>query len=100
MSNITVRQAVLTDIEALVPLFDSYRQFYGRPSDIRAAREFLLARFNHGELAVFIAHKAAINLSYLMFLRERGSDTLFKHGRSMFQTLRLPEIPIGGDRPS
>ncbi|HEY0666339.1 MAG TPA: GNAT family N-acetyltransferase [Gallionella sp.] len=56
MSNITVRQAVLSDIEALIPLFDSYRQFYGRPSDISAARVFLLDRFNHGESFLFIAH--------------------------------------------
>lgn len=57
MSNITVRQAVLSDLAALVPLFDSYRQFYGRPSHISAAREFLLARFNHGESVLFIAHE-------------------------------------------
>lgn len=57
MSNITVRQAVLSDIEALAPLFDGYRQFYGRPSDIFAVREFLLARFNHGESVLFIAHE-------------------------------------------
>jgi len=57
MSNITVRQAVLSDLEALVPLFDGYRQFYGCPSDISTAREFLLARFNHGESVLFIAHK-------------------------------------------
>lgn len=57
MSNISVRQAVLSDIEVLVPLFDGYRQFYGRPSDIAAAREFLLARFNHGESVLFIAHE-------------------------------------------
>ncbi|NOT84379.1 MAG: GNAT family N-acetyltransferase [Methylococcaceae bacterium] len=55
MSNITIRQAVLSDIEALVPLFDGYRQFYGRPTDIPAVREFLLARFNHGESVLFIA---------------------------------------------
>ena len=55
MSNITVRQAVLSDIEALELLFDGYRQFYGRPSDIPAARKFLLARFNHGESMLFIA---------------------------------------------
>jgi ribosomal protein S18 acetylase RimI-like enzyme len=57
MNNINVRQAVLSDIEALIPLFDDYRQFYGRPSDIRAVREFLLARFNHGESVLFIAHE-------------------------------------------
>lgn len=55
MSYITVRQAVLSDIEALVPLFDGYRQFYGCPSDIPAAQEFLLARFSHGESVLFIA---------------------------------------------
>ncbi len=57
MSNITVRQAVLSDIEALVPLFDGYRQFYASPSDIPAVRKFLLARFNHGESVLFIAHE-------------------------------------------
>jgi ribosomal protein S18 acetylase RimI-like enzyme len=57
MNTITVRQAVLSDLEALAPLFDSYRQFYGRPSDLPAAIEFLLARFNHGESVLFIAHE-------------------------------------------
>jgi ribosomal protein S18 acetylase RimI-like enzyme len=57
MNIITVRQAVLSDLEALAPLFDSYRQFYGRPSDLPAAKEFLQARFNHGESVLFIAHE-------------------------------------------
>lgn len=57
MSTMTVRQAVLSDLDALVPLFDGYRQFYGRSSDLRAAREFLLARFNHGESVLFIVHE-------------------------------------------
>lgn len=57
MGNITVRQAVLSDIDALVPLFDGYRQFYSRPSEISAVQEFLLARFNHGESVLFIAHE-------------------------------------------
>lgn len=57
MKTITVRQAVLSDLEALAPLFDGYRQFYGRPSDLSAARDFLLARFNHGESVLFIAHE-------------------------------------------
>lgn len=55
MASISVRQAVLSDLEALAPLFDNYRQFYGRESNVRAAKEFLLARFNHGESALFIA---------------------------------------------
>ena len=58
MNKITVRQAVLTDIDELVPLFDSYRQFYGRSSDLGAVSKFLSARFNHGESVLFIAFDA------------------------------------------
>ncbi|MDD5410332.1 MAG: GNAT family N-acetyltransferase [Methylobacter sp.] len=57
MSTITIRQAVLSDLEALAMLFDGYRQFYGRASDLHAAREFLLERFNHDESVLFIAHE-------------------------------------------
>ncbi|MEP6936180.1 MAG: GNAT family N-acetyltransferase [Nitrospirota bacterium] len=53
----TVRQSSIHDLEQLAPLFDSYRQFYGRASDLRAAREFLLARFTNNESTVFIAHE-------------------------------------------
>ncbi len=62
-----IRQATVRDLEQLVPLFDSYRQFYGRASDLRAAREFLLARFNNDESTVFIAHedKRAIGFTQL-----------------------------------
>lgn len=56
MNTLTVRQAVLADLEALVPLFDGYRQFYGQPSDLAAAHAFLRARFEHGDSFVFIAH--------------------------------------------
>jgi ribosomal protein S18 acetylase RimI-like enzyme len=52
-----VRQATIHDLEQLVPLFDGYRQFYGRASDLCAARAFLLARFNHDESTVLIAHE-------------------------------------------
>ena len=55
MSTITIRQAALTDIEALTVLFDEYRQFYGRASDTKAARAFLISRFEHGESVLFLA---------------------------------------------
>lgn len=57
MNSITVRQAVLTDLDDLVPLFDSYRQFYRQQSDPQAARDFLSDRFNHGESVLFIAYQ-------------------------------------------
>jgi GNAT superfamily N-acetyltransferase len=55
MNDITVRQALLADLDRLAPLFDGYRQFYGRESNLQAARDFLLARFNHNESILFIA---------------------------------------------
>lgn len=55
MSYPVIRQAVATDIDVLVPLFDGYRQFYGCRSDVDGAREFLAARFANNESTIFIA---------------------------------------------
>lgn len=64
MHTITVRQAVLSDLEALALLFDSYRQFYGGASDVPAAKAFLLARLAHGESAVFIAYEGTTPVGF------------------------------------
>ena len=55
MNDILVRQAVLSDLDALTSLFDQYRVFQGQPSDPGAAQSFLQARFDHGESVVFIS---------------------------------------------
>ena len=39
-----VREAKLTDIKNLSVLFNSYRMFYGKKSDLKAAEEFLICR--------------------------------------------------------
>ena len=57
MSSIAVRQAVFPDLDALVPLFDAYRQFYGQTSDPAGARTFLGERFEHVQSVVFIAEE-------------------------------------------
>jgi len=56
MPVVSVRQAVLSDLQVLTPLFDGYRQFYGRAPDLPAAERFLRERFNHSESVVFLAH--------------------------------------------
>ena len=53
---ISVRSATLHDLDALVPLFDGYRRFYGKPSDEHGAREFLTARLRLGESLILLAH--------------------------------------------
>lgn len=55
MRDVVLRQAVFADLDRLAVLFDQYRQFQGRSADVSAARDFLRARFDHGESIVFIA---------------------------------------------
>ncbi len=50
-----VRQATVSDLTTLVPLFDAYRQFYGRPSDQNGARSFLRDRFEHQQSIILVA---------------------------------------------
>ena len=51
----TVRRATLHDLDQLVPLFDGYRQFYGRTSDLAVARQFLADRMTLSQSVVLIA---------------------------------------------
>ena len=51
----TVHRATLNDLDQLVLLFDGYRQFYGKTSDLAAARQFLADRLSRGESVVLIA---------------------------------------------
>ena len=76
MNNINIRQAVHSDIETLVPMFDAYRQFYGRESDPLGAREFLFARFNHGESTLFIAHEADTGIGFAQLYPSFSSTSL------------------------
>jgi len=55
-TGILVRQAVLSDLDALAGLFDDYRRFQGQPGDLAAGRAFLAERFDHGESVLFLAH--------------------------------------------
>ncbi len=50
-----IRQAVLTDLDAIVPLLDAYRQFYGQQSDSEGAHLFLRNRFEHSQSVLYLA---------------------------------------------
>lgn len=76
MTRITVRQAVLSDLDDLAHLFDMYRSFQGKPDDLRAAREFLLARLDHGESVVFIAHEGSVPVGFAQMYPSYSSVSL------------------------
>jgi len=54
----TITRATLGDLDALAPLFDAYRVFYGKPSDPALARAFLHERLADDESVIFLARDA------------------------------------------
>lgn len=42
--------------ETVAQMFDMYRQFYGRSSDLAGAKAYLLERFRHGESKILVAY--------------------------------------------
>jgi len=56
---IKIVQATISDIDQLVPLFDAYRVFYRKESDLSRAKSFLTERIQNQESAVLIAYDGA-----------------------------------------
>jgi GNAT superfamily N-acetyltransferase len=53
--DLDLKQAETADLEAVIPLFDQYRSFYGQTSDLAAARTFLAARLQNQDSVIFLA---------------------------------------------
>jgi len=53
-----VLQATPADVGEIAPLFDLYRQFYGKSANVEAARRFLFARLSKQESVVFYVRQA------------------------------------------
>jgi ribosomal protein S18 acetylase RimI-like enzyme len=76
MNQLIVKQATLSEIEEVVPLFDLYRQFYGKESNKPKVRDFLLNRFNHGESIIFIAYLAGEPVGFTQLYPSFSSSSL------------------------
>lgn len=57
--SVTVRRAMLADVDAIAPLFDGYRQFYGQPSNLLRAHDFIAERLGREESVILLAEDAA-----------------------------------------
>jgi len=53
--SVTIRPATPSDLERIAPMFDAYRQFYGKPADLDRARDFIRERLARGESIIFLA---------------------------------------------
>jgi ribosomal protein S18 acetylase RimI-like enzyme len=76
MNTLTVRPAVQSDLDELAALFDQYRGFQGRASDLPAARAFLQARFDQGESLVLIAHEGSVPIGFAQLYPSFSSVSL------------------------
>jgi ribosomal protein S18 acetylase RimI-like enzyme len=54
-ARVRVRRATSADVDVVAPFFDAYRVFYGKASDLDAARRFLAARLQRRESVVLLA---------------------------------------------
>ena len=52
---LNVHQASIVDVDAIAPLFDAYRQFYGKSPDLDLARLFIADRLERKESVIFVA---------------------------------------------
>lgn len=50
-----IRKAALSDLESVAPLFDLYRQFYGRAADPEGSAGFIKARLTRGDSVILLA---------------------------------------------
>jgi GNAT superfamily N-acetyltransferase len=53
--NIAIQRAGLEDVDAIAPLFDAYRQFYGQPADPVRARAWIVERLQRDEAVILLA---------------------------------------------
>ena len=73
---IEIRQAVFADLEVVSKLLDDYRRFYGWASEMKAARAFLQARFEHGQSVVFIAFEGTTPIGFTQLYPSFSSVSL------------------------
>lgn len=59
-----ISRAGPADLDALSLLFDTYRQFYGQPSDVPRARQWLRERLRFGESVVLVAKRGEILIGF------------------------------------
>lgn len=81
---LAIQRVTPADLDAVVPLFDAYRQFYEQPSDPARARRFLEERLHNSESVILLA-------------RDGGRATGFTQLYPMFSSVRTGRLWILND---
>jgi len=75
---VRIRTAQLADMDQLPALFDNYRIFYGKESDIDGATRFLSDRISRSESVIFVAETGEDKLAGFVQLYPVFSSTRMK----------------------
>jgi GNAT superfamily N-acetyltransferase len=89
-SGLITRRGTRADLDALVPLFDGYRQFYEQPEDLSLARSFLEERFERGDSVILVVD---LNSQLVGFTQLFGGISSIKARR----TYRLNDLFVTPD---
>jgi GNAT superfamily N-acetyltransferase len=73
---VKVRRATSADLPVLVPLFDSYRQFYEQASSPSLAERFLAQRLAREESIVFLAEESGAAVGFTLLYPSFSSVSL------------------------
>ena len=73
---LVIRQATVSDLDGLVPLFDGYRQFYRQASEPDRIRKFLLDRFEHHQSVIVVAVKDGTAVGFTQLYPSFSSGAL------------------------
>ena len=73
-----IKQANLSDLEQLAVLFDLYRVFYRKKTDLAAAKKFLTARIQQEESIIYVAEDEQGKLAGFVQLYPLFSSTRMK----------------------
>jgi ribosomal protein S18 acetylase RimI-like enzyme len=74
----TLRRATESDVPRIAPLFDLYRQFYGKPPDARIAEEFIRDRLRAEESVIFLAEAGEEALGFVQLFPSFSSVAAFR----------------------
>jgi len=88
-SPITIAEANERDVDGLSALFDAYRVFYGRASDLPGAKRFVAARCAQGPTRFFVAADAGEAAGFMHLLP--SFDTLAMRPMWILEDLYVDE---------
>lgn len=64
---ITIREALITDLDVMAGLFNDYRVFYKKEADLAGALQFIGDRMRNRESVIFLAEAGEVVCGYFQF---------------------------------